>query len=54
MTCKDSFDSFYALYRFNPKSQEQFTRVRESFADIERQVRMIADDADDATSWMWI
>lgn len=37
-TCADSFELFYGLYRYNPHSNEQLRRLRESFAEVERQV----------------
>lgn len=38
-TCADSFELFYGLFRYNPHSNEQLRRLRESFAEVERQVR---------------
>jgi hypothetical protein len=37
-TCRDSFDLFYGLYKFNTHSYEQIQRLREAFANVERQL----------------
>lgn len=37
-TCKDSFDLFYGLFKFNKHSGEQIRKLREAFANVERQL----------------
>lgn len=37
-TCADSFELFYGLFRFNPHSHSQLRKLRDSFAEVERQV----------------
>lgn len=37
-TCADSFELFYGLFRYNPHSHSQLRKLRESFAEVERQV----------------
>ncbi|KAG5178627.1 Trifunctional chorismate Mutase/Prephenate Dehydratase/Prephenate dehydrogenase [Tribonema minus] len=37
-TCSDSFDLFYGLYKFNAHSHETLRGLRESFAQVERQL----------------
>ncbi|CAN0082904.1 unnamed protein product, partial [Laminaria digitata] len=36
-TCADSFELFYGLFRYNPHSHSQLRKLRESFAEVERQ-----------------
>ncbi|CAM9840452.1 unnamed protein product, partial [Discosporangium mesarthrocarpum] len=38
-TCADSFDLFYGLFKYNTHSNDQLRRLRESFAEVERQAR---------------
>lgn len=38
-TCADSFELFYGLFRYNPHSHTQLRKLRDSFAEVERQVR---------------
>ena len=37
-TCADSFELFYGLFRYNPHSHTQLRKLRDSFAEVERQV----------------
>lgn len=37
-TCADSFELFYGLFRYNPHSHSQLKKLRESFAEVERQL----------------
>jgi DNA-binding transcriptional MocR family regulator len=37
-TCRDSFDLFYGLFKYNKHSAEQIQRLREAFANVERQL----------------
>ena len=37
-TCRDSFDLFYGLFKYNKHSAEQIQRLREGFANVERQL----------------
>lgn len=39
-TCADSFELFYGLFRYNPHSHSQLRKLRDSFAEVERQVCM--------------
>lgn len=37
-TCRDSFDLFYGLFKYNKHSSDQIQRLREAFANVERQL----------------
>eukprot|EP00903_Cladosiphon_okamuranus_P012334 g11563.t1 len=37
-TCADSFELFYGLFRYNPHSHTQLRKLRDSFAEVERQL----------------
>jgi len=37
-TCKDSFDLFYGLFKYNKHSADQILKLREAFANVERQL----------------
>ena len=37
-TCRDSFDLFYGLFKYNKHSADQIQRLREAFANVERQL----------------
>ena len=39
-TCADSFELFYGLFRYNPHSHSQLRKLRDSFAEVDRQVRV--------------
>ena len=39
-TCADSFELFYGLFRYNPHSHSQLRKLRESFAEVERQASL--------------
>lgn len=43
-TCADSFELFYGLFRYNPHSHTQLRRLRDSFAEVERQVGRLVGD----------
>mmetsp|Transcript_62314 Transcript_62314/g.140399 ORF Transcript_62314/g.140399 Transcript_62314/m.140399 type:complete len:629 (-) Transcript_62314:83-1969(-) len=38
-TCKDSFDLFFALYKFNPNSAQQLQSLEEAIADVTQDLR---------------
>lgn len=38
-TCKDSFDLFYALYKFNPSSEKQLAALEDAVSEVGRQLR---------------
>lgn len=38
-TCKDSFDLFFALYKFNPHSEEQLSAMEEAMRSVVQQLR---------------
>ena len=38
-TCKDSFDLFYGLYRYNPHSRGQLDKLEESLKELRRRLR---------------
>jgi len=35
-TCKDSFDLFYALYKYNPESARQLKAIQDAIVDVQR------------------
>lgn len=65
-TCKDSFDLFYGLFKYNKHSADQIHKLREAFANVERQlaakeayllaraeVRSLFDLPHLSQAWVW-
>lgn len=39
LTCSDSFDLFYGLFKYNPNAQDQLDLIKRGIADVEQQLR---------------
>ncbi|CAE8602647.1 unnamed protein product, partial [Polarella glacialis] len=52
-TCKDSFDLFYGLFKYNPSSEETITKLKQAFGDIEKRLRFRRENSMQHVAAAW-